>query len=300
MSGSGLPMMVTASGPRNANPTANAPLSVSVKMPFAATSCSRGRPPGSSPPRPARRTRSRSTGSCSGSGSGRCPPRRRRSRRGWPPERVRDDEHDPPVDPIDVDAGERREQDRRDEEGQEQRADRRRRSDTRRTRTSSAYRIMLIPIWVATCASHRRRNGRFRRTAIAEALDCGASVSARLPAATSAGSRPSGLRGARALDVGRSRSGAGPARPPRSSGVATGDELAEAGLEQAALEEHVAPAAPAAQADVGAEAIHLPLGWRRRDGRAEGRATSPRYSSRTGRAGHRRESIRGGVPHRSA
>ena len=48
--------------------------------------------------------------------------------------------------------------------------------------------------------------------------------------------------------------------------VATGHEAVEAGFELPALQEDVAPAALAAQPDVGAEAIHEPLGGAARMG----------------------------------
>ena len=51
------PATVTTSGPSSAKPSANAALSVSVNRPFAASSCvARDEAPGSSPPRPVRRT----------------------------------------------------------------------------------------------------------------------------------------------------------------------------------------------------------------------------------------------------
>ena len=80
--------------------------------------------------------------------------------------------------------------------------------------------------------------------------------------------------------------------------VAARDELAEAGLEQAALEQHVAPAAPAAEPDVGAEAIDLPLAGSAGMGSPKPNDVA-QVQLEDGPAGHRRESIRGGVAHRS-
>ena len=108
--------------------------------------------------------------------------------------------------------------------------------------TVSPNRTMLPPIWVAACDSQRRRNAavpedRERRSA---------SSSAR-------GSRPRSV-----TRPGRRSAWAASRRAAVSAGSPRVDEPGEPPLEVAALEEHVAAAGLAAQADVGAEAIDQP------------------------------------------
>ena len=117
--------MLTTSGPSSANPSANAAFSVSVKMPFAASSWL------------ARHDLRdhRGLGGREEHGHGRDEDVEQQDERevGADEEQrderhaaqdVRRDEDQSAVDPVDVDAGDRREQDRRDEERQDQQADR--------------------------------------------------------------------------------------------------------------------------------------------------------------------------------
>ena len=98
---------------------------------------------------------------------------------------------------------------------------------------------MLPPIWVAACDSQRRRNAAVaedRERALAGRLGIGAGRSRRV-------TRPGPAAG---RDRGAHRR------------VAALDEAREPALERPALEQDVAAAAAAAQADVGAEAIDEP------------------------------------------
>ena len=75
------------------------------------------------------------------------------------------DQDEPPVDAVDVDAGDGAEQHGRHEERQDQQADRGVRLVDSTTMTVRPNRTMLPPIWVAACDSQRRRNERLRKTA---------------------------------------------------------------------------------------------------------------------------------------
>ena len=90
-------------------------------------------------------------------------------------------------------------------------------------------------------------------------------------------------------------------RPDRGAHrrVAAGHEARQARFELASLEEDVAAAALAAQADVGAEAVHEPRAGATGMGAPE-REDIAEEDLDDRSAGHRREIIRGGVSHRSA
>ena len=183
---------------------------------------------------------------------------------------VRRDQDQPPVDPVDVDAGDRREEDGRHEEAQDQQADRRVRAgraddDRRSARRAPCCRRSGSPPGPA-------RGGGTRRC----------------------GRRPAPLRSARSAprvpaQPRRVTSVIAPGSPDRAfqrgghGGVTAGDEADQPALDASPLDEHVTGAALAAEADVRAEAIDQPgrrprtdavaAGGRRRRGAARGRAS---------------------------
>ena len=118
------PAIVTTSDPNSAKPSANAALRVTVKMPFAATSWWRG----------TRRGIIAASAGEKNVDAVETTMLSRYSSTSWSlaedhrgdrhaPQHVRDDEHDPRVEAVDVDAGEGGEEDRRHEERQDQGAD---------------------------------------------------------------------------------------------------------------------------------------------------------------------------------
>ena len=128
------------------------------------------------------------------------------------------------------------------------------------TMTVRPYRTMLPPIWVAACDSQRRRNAR-----VAEDRE------------RRSRRRPRDLVGAGVVGVAHGRPSPGrrtDRRAALSAGIAALDEPDEAALERRAVEQDVAAAALAAQADVGAEAVHEPRVAAARMGRRR-RTTSP-------------------------
>src|SRR5688572_563245 len=100
---------------------------------------------------------------------------------------------------------------------------------------------MLPPIWVAACASHSSRNGRFRKTA--PVPDPAASAIGAAVTRVSPGGNAVGGNGA-------DRGG--------HCGVAALLEAREPAFERPPLEQHVAVAGTAAEPDVGAEPVDEP------------------------------------------
>ena len=147
------------------------------------------------------------------------------------------------------------------------------------TMTVSPNSTMLPPIWVAACDSQRRRNA-----------GCGRRRG-RLPVASarSAGGRPrlDGTPARSRRPVGRGP--CGPASSPATAAVIAGSPRSTNSARRrssvGALEQDVAAAGPAAQADVGARAGRRAT-CRRRTGGVAGAGRRRRgAASRTGRSG---------------
>ena len=236
---------LTTSGPSSAKPRANAAFRVRVKIPFAARSwprltrigiiaASAGAKNVVTVETIAFRTRIRI----------RLSPMKKSSDEHHRPQEVGHDQDQAPVEAVDVDPGNGREQDRRHEERQDQEADRRGRAGQREDPDGQPEQDHVAADLGRAWASQRRRNPR------------------------SGGPRADRPRPARACRGVRHASG------PR---VTNSTQRARA----SALQQDVAAAGAAAQADVGTEPIDRqvspPHGWVRRS-----RTTSPRSSGSTG------------------
>ena len=143
----------------------------------------------------------------------------------------------PPVDPVDVDAGDRREQDRRNEEGQDQQADR----GVRAGRLDDDD-GQPVQDHVAADLGRRLRQPETQECRVAEDREGARRVGVAVPARS------------RARRLGRTGGGERGAQ----RGIAALDEGREAPLQLPALEQDMAAAALAAQADVRAKPVDQP------------------------------------------
>ena len=274
------PDTLMTSGPSRANPIANAALRVSVKTPFAASSCRRGTTSGIiAASAGAKNTVTVETKMLSSRMSAKLSPDEEQRGDRDAAQDVRHDEHEPPVDPVDVDAGDGAEQHGRHEERQDEQADR-------------GVRLRLgdddgqaEQDHVAADLGRRLRQPEAQERSVAE--DGEGALGPRV-----VGGRP-GRSTDGAVD-GRQPVGSPPmpvmsAGPGSTAAVRAGSPRATNPTRRrsrvARSSEHVACAALAAQPDVGAETVDQPRVGRRTDARRRRRTTSPSSRVRTGRAG---------------